>query len=264
MKPTHHFFVDSAGVRIACFDLGGCGQPALLLHGLYGASHEWQETASWLKQTHHVFAIDHRGHGKSSKRLNDASLGALAGDVVSVIESLGSPVFLLGQSIGALIAVMVAGQRPDLVSRLVLIEVHVSSGPPVESWLSKWPKSFADQAEAMSFFESQGLDAETWFDGLVKRHGAYWPKFNRKAMRAIERNLSAYDYRSECSRISAPTLVVAGSRSWLEQRGGQEAASLISGARFSEIQGAGHDVHLDSPSAFREAVRSFIDLTPYE
>lgn len=259
LVPERHFFVESAGARLACFDLGGSGQAALLLHGLYGASHEWRKTASWLKHSFHVFALDQRGHGKSSKGLNEGNLDNLALDVVSVIEHLGFPVLLIGQSFGGLVALIVAGRRPEIVARLVLIEVHASSGPSGTSWLLKWPASFPSRGAAIRFFESQGLDAETWFQGLQERCGSYWPRFSRSDVLEMEKSLHIYDYRPECAMIRASTLVVAGSNSWLDPKGTRAVAGLIPGARYAEIGGAGHDVHLDRPNAFRDVVRTFLE-----
>lgn len=252
------FFVESPGARLACFDLGGSGQPALLLHGLYGASHEWEQTASWLTQSHHVFAVDHRGHGESSRGLNESSLDNLAADVMSVIECLKFPVLLLGQSIGGLVALIVAARRPDLVAQLVLVEVHAVSGSPGESWLARWPESFPNRAAAMRFFDSHGLDAVTWIHGLENRSGAYWPRFNRDDVLAMERTLNVYDYRPECAMIRASTLAVAGAKSWLDPKGTRDVAEMISGARYAQIGEAGHDVHLERPGAFEEAVQLFL------
>jgi pimeloyl-ACP methyl ester carboxylesterase len=132
-----------------------------------------------------------------------------------------------------------------VVNRLVLVEVHALAGSPSGSRLSKWPESFPNRAEAMNFFESQRLNAKTRLQGLEARDGAYWRRFCRNDMLAIEHNLRVYDFQSECARISAPTLVLAGATSWLDRRGTRETAALIRGARYVEINRAGHDVHLD-------------------
>lgn len=249
------FRVESDGAQIACFDLGGSGQPAILLHGLYGAHHEWTTTAAWLSKSHHVFAIDQRGHGESSKGLDDLSLDALAADVLAVIDRVGAPVLLLGQSMGALVALIVAGRWPELVSRLILVEVNASGDSHGESWLSQWPPSFQDLAEATTFFEHQRLDAATWVKVLEEKDGVFRPSFSPSDMLAIEDHLKRYDYRAECARISAPTLVVAGAKSWLDQRKTREVAALIAGAKYVEVDGAGHDVHLDAPDDFRRVVQ---------
>ncbi|HZR43845.1 MAG TPA: alpha/beta hydrolase [Ktedonobacteraceae bacterium] len=94
-------FLDVAGVRLCCVDFGGEGPPVLLLHGLARRANEWRETAYWLIEHHHVFALDQRGHGVSDKATRDYSRDAYVNDVISVIEQLElHPVILIGQSMG--------------------------------------------------------------------------------------------------------------------------------------------------------------------
>ena len=42
-----------AGTKLALWDLGGNGPPALLIHGLAGHAGEWDDTATWLRETRH-------------------------------------------------------------------------------------------------------------------------------------------------------------------------------------------------------------------
>jgi pimeloyl-ACP methyl ester carboxylesterase len=256
---VNRFLVDSDGTNISCADLGGAGRCAVLLHGLYGGLHEWYETAAWLKASHHVFAIDQRGHGQSAKRLKDFSLEAFARDACAVIEYLQYPVLLIGQSMGALNALLLAAQRPDLVESLVLIEAHAyNDSGQVQDWLSSWPLPFANLGAAQRYFENQEMNAAAWVQVLEQRDGAYWPQFNSEDMRAIAIELSYYDFRDECRRISAPTLVIAGSKSWLDRRGTKDMAALIPNSLYAEIAGASHDVHLDAPEAFRSTVAAWL------
>src|SRR5581483_9482705 len=64
------------GVRLACAVYGGEGSPVALLHGVAGNAREWDDTASWLVESHRVFAVDARGHGQSERRPGDVSRAA--------------------------------------------------------------------------------------------------------------------------------------------------------------------------------------------
>lgn len=262
MRKAKRFFVDSANVQLAGLDYGGSGPPAMLLHGLYGNAHEWREVASWLTDTHHVFALDQRGHGQSAKGLADFSREAFVDDAVNTIEHLDlGPVLLIGQSMGALNALVLAARAPDLVAALILVETCARGGEAETStadWISEWPVPFKSLKDATEYFARQGMSADVWLASLVKHEDGYWPNFRNEDMRAISRHLTLYDFRSECRLISARTLVVGGSRSWLDRAGVQEVAQLIPSAEFMEIANAGHDVHLDAPDEFRQAVKRFI------
>ncbi len=125
-------------------------------------------------------------------------------------------------------------------------------------WISEWPLPFKSLRDATDYFARQGMNANVWLASLVAHENGYWPNFRNEDMRAIAKHLTSYDFRAECSLISAPTLVVSGSRSWLARTGVQEVAQLIQFAEFVEIANAGHDVHLDSPEEFKQAVKRFI------
>jgi pimeloyl-ACP methyl ester carboxylesterase len=117
-----------SGVQINYFDTGGSGPPVVILHGLAGSATEFFETARALPE-YRTLLVDLRGHGRSTRRPGDLSREAFVADVVQVIEhAVGGPAALIGQSMGGHTAMMVAANRPDLVSRLVLLESGAGGG----------------------------------------------------------------------------------------------------------------------------------------
>jgi len=252
-----------AGVALQCLDWGGSGPAAVLLHGLGGTAREWESTASWLTRTHRVLAPDQRGHGASERRPKDLSRDAFVADVVALVERLaGPPVTLIGQSLGAHTAFLVAARRPDLVRTLVVAEASPSPTTAemvanVREQLAAWPVPFRSRADARTFFGGDTLAARAWADGLEERDGAWWPAFDLDMMVAAL-SASATDCWKEWKRIRAPTLVVrAGSGELSAVEAGAMVAAL-SAARLVEIPGAGHDVHLEAPLEWRRAVERFL------
>lgn len=248
------------GVRLSCVQFGGAGPSALILHGLYGRALEWRSTAEWLMETHEVFALDQRGHGESDKHLSDFSREAQVNDVVAAIKAIDrGPVVLIGQSMGAITALLVAARHPDLVSRLIVIEATSYGGGGGKSWLSRWPLPFADLDSARAFFRSEGVNEDVWAEVLQRSDDGYWPEFCAQDMEAAAADIdNGYDYRDECPFIHCPVLIVGGDRSWMDQRLVQQLASEIPGATYVCIKGAGHDVHLDAPDAFRSVTNRFL------
>ena len=53
------------GVSLHYLDWGGDGQPLLLLAGLFGSAHGFDEIAPVFARDFHVLALTRRGHGKS-------------------------------------------------------------------------------------------------------------------------------------------------------------------------------------------------------
>lgn len=115
-------------VEIA-FRIGGRGPPVVLLHG-YPQSHEaWHRVAPRLAEHHTVIAPDLRGYGRSSCPPSDGghwpySKRSMATDVAKLMARLGFSKFsVIGHSRGARVAYRLTLDRPDLVERLVLIDI---------------------------------------------------------------------------------------------------------------------------------------------
>ncbi len=75
-----------------------------------------------------VACTDLRGHGESDATFTAYGDAETGSDVIALIEALGGPAVIAGNSMGAGSAVLAAAERPDLVSGLVLIGPFVRNG----------------------------------------------------------------------------------------------------------------------------------------
>lgn len=75
-----------------------------------------------------VASVDLRGHGDSDTTFTSYGDAETSSDVVVLIEELGAPAFVIGNSMSAGSAVMAAARRPELVSGLVLVGPFVRNG----------------------------------------------------------------------------------------------------------------------------------------
>lgn len=257
-----------AGTRLAFWDLGGEGPPALLVHGLAGHAGEWADTAAWLSETRHVFALDLRGHGHSETRPADVSPGALRDDVCFVLEQLDAPALLLGQSLGGRVAIESAAARPELVACLVVAEAGPEGSADggalkaaeMEVGLEEWPVPFADAAAAVDYFGGPGTHADAWTRGLREEPDGLYPRFEIEVLGRMIGAAVAEDCWASWSGIACPTLVVRGAES------GETPAEVVSlmltelpGARCAEVADAAHELHLEQPALWRDAVTAFLD-----
>lgn len=101
-------------------DYGGGGLPILLVHGLGGSAANWDAVGPRLSELGHAVAMDLPGFGLSPPG-PDWELATYAAAVQSAIDSLGGRAVLVGNSMGALIAEMVAAADPDTVEALALV-----------------------------------------------------------------------------------------------------------------------------------------------
>ena len=250
-----------AGTRLACADFGGDGPPAVLLHGLAGNAREWDETASWLVETHRVVALDARGHGRSERRPADVSRAAHVADVAFWVRELElGPVALVGQSLGGHTAFLVAARRPDLVRSLIVAEATPAAGPhasrAVEAWLESWPVPFDSEEAAIAFFGGETLWARGWASGLERSGDGLRPRFDADVLVASLAEVAEPCW-DDWARITVPTLVVRGDNG-VPREEVLRMVELHPRARLVDIARARHDVHLENPFGWRDAVETFL------
>ena len=124
----HQWAATDENVRISCV-IGGSGPPLLLLHGHPQTHTIWHRVAPALAQHFTVVAPDLRGYGDSSKPTGDAdhanySKRVMARDMLRLMGSLGFDSFdVLAHDRGARVAARLAGDHPDAVRRLVMLDI---------------------------------------------------------------------------------------------------------------------------------------------
>src|SRR3954447_5837743 len=101
----------------------GRGAPVVLLHGLGGDGSRWKPNIEPLARDFHVFALDQIGFGDSDKPLANYHTGMLAEFLVGFLKAAGAPkASLVGNSMGAGVALYTAVHYPDIVDRIVLAD----------------------------------------------------------------------------------------------------------------------------------------------
>lgn len=120
MSGSHALSVTSpSGVRIG-FEKWGQGPPLVLLHGAFSDHRtNWAQVKPFLEPHFSAYAMARRGRGDTAATTGHA-LEDEVEDAVALIRRIGAPVFLLGHSYGAHMALAAAARLPDLVRKLVL------------------------------------------------------------------------------------------------------------------------------------------------
>lgn len=123
--------LDRPGGRIA-YTVAGTGPLVVLVPGMGDLRGTWRELVGPLVATgHRVVTTDLRGHGDSDATFTEHGLLAISGDVIALVEHLGGPAVLIGNSVGAGAVARVASSRPELVAGLVMISPHVQDHGPL-------------------------------------------------------------------------------------------------------------------------------------
>lgn len=255
-------------VKLHQTDLGGAGKPPLLLlHGMLGSSRNWQTAGRDLAAGHHVLALDARNHGRSPHAAG-MDYDLLAGDVAAWMQAQGLPrATLVGHSMGGKTAMRLACRRPDLVERLVVVDI----APKDYFWVAHRAEfaamneldldSIQSRAEAEMRFEARvpSLGMRKFLTTNLERDEAGKWRWTvnlpvlTAALPVMEKNSL-----DDGDRYDGTTLFIAGGRSQYVQPGDHEAIRRhFPQARIEVIPEAGHNPHMETREQFVALVLGF-------
>ena len=101
----------------------GQGDPILILHGLFGTLDNWQTIAKQLATNYSVFIIDQRNHGRSP-HMDELDYPLMAEDLYQFMETHWIyKAYIIGHSMGGKTAMQFALNYPDMVEKLVVVDI---------------------------------------------------------------------------------------------------------------------------------------------
>jgi pimeloyl-ACP methyl ester carboxylesterase len=176
---TDHFYASADGLRLYCryyAARGTGGVPVLCLPGLTRNSRDFADLAMHLSAANDVLAADLRGRGRSAwdPDSNHYNLMVYVQDAWALLDSLRlRRALVIGTSLGALLAMVMAGKRPDRITGIVLndagpeldpvgvrrIAGYAGKLPPVVTWAEA-----AAQAKSVYGAALPGLTDAEWLD----------------------------------------------------------------------------------------------------
>jgi 2-hydroxy-6-oxonona-2,4-dienedioate hydrolase len=246
----------------------GRGAPIVLLHGLGGDGSRWGPNIEPLAKDFHVFALDQIGFGESDKPLANYHTGMLAEFLVGFLKAAGiAKASLVGNSMGAGVALYTAVHYPDMVDRIVLADgggfraAAGAAAPPAtaDALHRRQLQNGVTRDETREFFRilfhDKGLVTDKMVDEqLTLRLRAAFTI--TKMQEAGERgSLTEQEVRS----VKAPTLVVWGKYDELANPAGADRLErTIPGARKVIIDNCGHMPQLERADEFNRLVRDFL------
>jgi pimeloyl-ACP methyl ester carboxylesterase len=255
-------------VKVASDQFGEAGPPVVILHGLLGAARNWTGIGKELAGTHRVFALDLRNHGRSPWAAT-MSFDDMASDVAALIEARGlGPVALIGHSLGGKVAMRLALIRPELVERLVVVDVAPVAyantfGPFVEAMRRVDLAAVQRRADADLQLQSAVPDAvlrNFLLQNLVQTAAGFVWRVNLEALAANMDELLGFAAPASDAAYLGPTLFIAGGRSgYIQPEHWPLIVRLFPNAEHVVIADAGHWPHAERPAEFLAHVRQFLD-----
>lgn len=235
------------GHDVYCYEWENDGEAVVLLHG--GLS----KTSSWdyllvpaLEDDFHVFAYDRTAHGFTGDRTGSLHFKFQAKEAIAYLETVvKEPAHLVGSSDGAIIALMVAIARPDLVKSVISIggNFHYSG---VDFEMGEPSVSEEDLAE----YTLVSPDAPHTLLEKITRMFQIWED---------EPDIS----RKELSEIQCPVLVVSGDDDVVTLAHTQELYEALALGQLAVLPGTSHGLVKEKPQLFNAIMMQFLEDLSY-
>ncbi|MER6397696.1 alpha/beta hydrolase [Kitasatospora sp. NPDC001603] len=261
-------YLDLPGGRLAFDDTEqGDGAPLVLLPGMLDSRAAYRHLRPLLVAAgHRVITLDLRGFGESSIAWDDYTPAAIATDVLALLDHLGiDRATLVGNSYAGATVVKVAGDAPERVAGIVLVDAFVENPPPnalqramfgvMGVLLVHSPAFWGLYHRKMAYPGPKPADFDAYVDGLV---AAMRTPGRKQATRGYVRGDSAPN--GWTAAVSCPALVLMGTKDPdfpdPELVADRQATAL--NGRKVMIEGSGHYPMADRPQATADALLPFL------
>jgi 3-oxoadipate enol-lactonase len=248
------------------YERRGAGEPLLLIQGLGGHSAHWGEPfLSELERDFELVVYDQRGSGRSAAFDDDLTTASLASDALALLDALGlKRVHVLGISMGAMVAQELALAAPARVRSLTLGCTScggTQSRPTDQEVIRALTAAVLSRdyervlRTGFEFVVSSDFAADpanfAAFAEAARDHPADIPLLMSQQAAVV-----AHDTYARLRGLQVPTLVLHGTEDrMLAPVNGDLVASLVPGARFELLDGAGHLFFWEQPQRAAQLVR---------
>ncbi len=265
------FFKTPDGVKIN-YQVAGKGKPLVFLHGWAMCSRVWNYQVAHLAGGYQVICPDLPGHGGSGCSPGGCDFASLTRDIAFFIEGLGlERMTLVGWSIGASVALMLAAGHRLLVDALVLVDGTPSfmardgfpHGLPPAVLKRMLKLADADFPRALQEFhglllsvEDQALPSGDEIRDLLTNE-QYLPRPDDA--RSLLASLAREDLRGTLGGISIPCLLMHGARDRICPPGASAyMQERLARAELIMFPGAGHAPFLTRADDFNHGLAVFL------
>jgi pimeloyl-ACP methyl ester carboxylesterase len=240
-------YVNAGGVR-TYFAVEGEGEPLILLHGGGATLETFDGETSALASKYRVYLPERRGHGRTPDVEGPITYENMAEDTIAFLEALAiPPAHLVGWSDGALVGLLVALRRPELVRKLVLIGQCVNfqgARPEALALMEHFtPETFPPMLVQM--YAAVSPDGPDHFRVVFDKLVTLWQKDPAIAL-------------GELARVAAPTLVLLGDDDMLTIEHAAAMQRALSNSQLAVVPGASHALPMEKPEIVNRLILDFL------
>lgn len=244
----------------------GEGKPLLILHGYFGMSDNWRTLGNQFAEDYEVHLIDQRNHGRSF-HADEFNYEVLAEDLYNYIQHHQlENIFLIGHSMGGKTAMLFAVTYPELVDKLIVVDISPRAYEPHHNAIlaglnsvdfsKKNTRRLVDD-QIKKYIPEMGVRQFLLKNVYWKEKGVLDYRFNLKSL--TDNNPEVGKALPQNTKFTKPSLFLKGEKSGYIT----ENESLIINAHFPnhkiiEIKKAGHWLHAENPIDFYNEVCVFL------
>ena len=245
------------------------GAPVLVLHGLFGSLSNWGWHCKQLAQQYAVYGVDLRNHG-DSPHSDQLDYQVMAEDVRQLIVRLGlESCCIVGHSMGGKVAMQLALSFPDLIEKLVIVDIapvsypedadgHMNVLAAMDAVKLGEIKSRTQAEVTIEDYIPQEATRKFLLTNLVRnKEGSFEWRLDKDSIRKNYANLRA-EIIATMSFLK-PVLFIKGSLSpYIKPEHEAQIKELFPAASVKLLMDAGHWLHAEKPQALQKILLKFL------
>jgi N-formylmaleamate deformylase len=259
--------VEVDGLRLHYTRTGGDRPQVVLAHGLSDDGLCWTPVAEALEGEYDLIMVDARGHGRSDGPEQGYGPQNMAGDLAGVIAGLRlQRPAVLGHSMGAATALVLAGTRPDLVGAILLEDPPAwwaaSSDPGADAVRWAWMRAMLidlKRKTRQELIAAQRAESPAWSEAELEPWAEAKLRFSFNALDRV--GPGAVDWQAVLRRITCPALLITADPALgaiVSEENTAALKTLVPQLRVAQLPGAGHNIRREQFAQFLEIVRAFL------
>jgi pimeloyl-ACP methyl ester carboxylesterase len=240
-------YVNAGDVR-TYYEVYGEGEPLVLLHGGLATAESWVMQVPALAEGYRVYVPERRGHGRTPDLAGPITYEMMAADTAAFLDAASTGAAnLVGWSDGAVVGMLVALRRPELVRKLVVIGQYFNfegEVPEFRAMIDYWGTNLPEELHEV--YDRVSPDGPEHFPIVLEKMMRMWREEPDIAF-------------SELAGVRAPTLVMQGDDDIVEVEHSAALAATLPDAQLAVIPGSSHMVPLEKPDLVNQLILDFLN-----
>jgi pimeloyl-ACP methyl ester carboxylesterase len=239
-------YVNAGGVR-TYYETHGEGEPLLLLHGGLATAESWAMQIPALAERYRLYVPERRGHGRTPDVAGPMTYEMMAEDTAAFLDAaVTGTAHLVGWSDGAVVGMLVALRRPELVRKLVVIGQYFNfegQVPEFRAMIEYWGSSLPEALHEV--YDRVSPDGPEHFPVVLEKMMRMWREEPDIAF-------------SELAGGRAPVLLMQGDDDIVKVEHSATLAATLPDTQLAVIPGSSHMAPLEKPDLVNRLILGFL------